>query len=296
MAVRRIYSFAVGIYRSAVEIYFNFIQHNGFLLSAGIAFFSFLAIFPLLLFIGIALSYLFENPSLQEQILSYIFSRIPSLTSTVKSTIEGLIQERGSAGLIALLGLLWSATGLFSGLSVGLNVVYGVKETRNVVKRYIMAVIFLLIILALFIVSFGATAIVSVLRTQALTEFFPQQVISLAWTVISYAIGFSSTLLLFFTVYYFVPNAKLAFGDIWLGTLLASIAWEIEKYALTFYIDVFASQSFGLVYGSLASIIITLFWINISSMLFMFGAEINVLYKKRQLGNVIVFKPREGRD
>jgi membrane protein len=270
-----------GLYDAAVEIYFRFLRHNGFLLSAGIAFFSFLSIFPVFLLLGILLSYLFESTQVQQQILAYIFSRIPSLSGVVKTNLEAMIQSRGSAGIIAIFGFLWSATGLITSMSIALDVVYDVKETRNVIRHRTMAAIVLVLIFILFVVSFTATAFVSVIRSESLTQLLPPLLNSLIWAVILRVVGFASTFLLFFIVYRFIPNKRLTFRDIWLGTLLASIAWEIEKLVLALYFELFGNASYGLIYGSLASIIITMFWINISSMLFMLGAEINVLYDER---------------
>jgi membrane protein len=274
------------LYHEAVEIYFRFLRHHGFLLSAGIAFFAFLSIFPLFLLLGILQSYLFKNPQVQQEILAYILNRIPSLTSVIKTNIEGLIQSRGSAGIIAVFGFIWSATGLLTSMSIALGVVYGVKETRNVVRHRTMAAIVLLLIFILFVVSFSATVLASVLRVQGLTEFLPPSLDTFIWTVVSHAIGLLSNFLLFFIVYRFIPNVKLKLRDIWLGTLLAGIAWEIEKYVLALYFELFGHARYGSIYGSLASIIVTMFWINISSMLFMLGAEINVLYNERRQARI----------
>jgi membrane protein len=167
-------------------------------------------------------------------------------------------------------------------MSIALDVVYGIKETRNVVRHRTMAAIVLVLIFVLFILSFSATAFVSVIRSEGLAGFLPPLLNSLIWTILLRLIGFASTFLLFFIVYRFMPNKNLRFHDIWLGTLLASIAWEIEKLVLALYFELFGNASYGLIYGSLASIIVTMFWINISSMLFMLGAEINVLYNEHR--------------
>jgi membrane protein len=271
-----------GLYDAVVKIYFRFLEHNGFLLSAGIAFFSFLSVFPVFLLLGILLSYLFESAQVQHQILAYIFDRIPSLSGAIKTSIEAMIRSRGSASIIAIFGFIWSATGLVASMSIALDVVYDVKETRNVVRHRTMAAIVLVLIFILFIVSFAVMAFVSVIQSEGFTQLLPPLLNSLIWTVLLRLIGFASTFLLFFVVYRFMPNKNLRFHDIWLGTLLASIAWEIEKLVLALYFELFGNASYGLIYGSLASIIITMFWINISSMLFMLGAEINVLYNERR--------------
>ena len=289
------------IYKFAVTIYFKFNEHNGFLLAAGIAFFTFLSLFPILILVGIALGYFLESPALREQIIAYVFKSLPSLTDTIRTTIEQAVQDtinkliahRPSAGVIALIGLIWSATGLFGGLGVALNAVYEVKETRNIIIQRLIALGVFLLIMLLLLISFGATSVASVFRDQVLNLFFPRQVVTFAWTFLSYAIGFISTLLLFLTVYRFVPNVKLKFKDVWLGTLVAGFASEVGKYGFAVYIHMFASKSYGVVYGSLATIVLLMFWLNISAMLLLIGAEINVAYRKQKMGGVKIFEPRK---
>lgn len=290
------------IYKFLVTIYFKFNEHNGFLLAAGIAFFTFLSLFPILILIGIALGYSLENAALREQILAYIFKNLPALTDTIRKTIENAVQEtinrliagRPGAGIIAVIALLWSATGLFGGLGVALNAVYEVKETRNVIIQRLEALGVFLLIILLLLVSFAATSVASVFRAQVLNMLFPQSVASFAWTFLSYAIGFISMILLFLTVYRFVPNVKLTFRDVWLGTLVAGIASEAVKYGFAVYLRVFASKSYGLVYGSLATFVLLMFWLNISAMLLLIGGEINVAYRRQKMGGVKIFEPRKG--
>jgi len=284
--VKRTYEFLFGVY-----IKFN--KHNGSLLAAGIAFFIFFSIFPLLLFFGVALSFFLETEAAREQVLEFVFQNLPILADLVQDTIEALIDRRSSAGFIALLGLLWAGTGLFGALAVGLNAVYEVKETRNLFQQRLIGVWVFFLIILLILVSFGASSMASVFRSAVLNALFPDEIAAFAWTAITAIIGLVSTFLLFLIVYRFVPNAKLTFASIWPGTLAAGLAWEAAKYFFALYLDAFASQTYGLVYGSLAAVILVMFWLYISAILLLMGAEINVAYRQRSKGGVKVFEPRK---
>lgn len=285
--LKRVYSFLV-------TVYFKFLQDNGFLLAAGIAFFTFLSIFPLLLALGVVLGYFLENPALRDQILSYVFQSFPALSGVVQSTIESFIRAKGSAGLIALVGLLWAGTGLYGGLAGAINAVYGVKETRNVVIQRLMGLFVFIVIMALLLVSFGATSIASILRDRVLRDFLPPQIVTFTGSFFSYAIGFISTFLLFLVIYRLVPNVKLKVRSVLPGAVVACVAWQLIELVLAFYLKVFASRGYGFVYGSLAAIVISMFWLNISSILLLLGAEINVVYVKQKKGGVKIFEPRKG--
>ncbi|MCL6473270.1 MAG: YihY/virulence factor BrkB family protein [Firmicutes bacterium] len=277
-----------------VEVYNKFNEHNGFLLAAGIAFFTFFSIFPLLLFTGIALGYVLEGAGTLEKVLDYVFQNLPTFADFVRVNIEALIKARSSAGIIALIALLWSGTNIFGSLALGLNAVYEVKETRSFAVQKLIAVGVFVLILVLLFVSFGTTTIASVFRDEFLSLLFPQRVVTVAWTIITAILSLISTFLLFLVVYWLVPNVRLTLGHIWPGTLTAGVAWEAGKYVFAVYLDLFARRGYGLVYGSLATVILLMFWLYISAVLLLIGAEINVAYRRRALGGVKAFEPRKG--
>ncbi len=281
-------------FKFLVDVYNKFNEHSGFLLAAGIAFFTFFSLFPLLLFTGIVLGYVIEGTGVREQILGYVFKNIPALGSFVRSSIEALIGSRSRAGIIALIALLWSGTNLFGGLAVGLNAVYEVKETRNIIMQKLIALGVFLIIIVLIFVSVGASTLASTFRSTVLNLLFPERVVSVAWTAFTAILGLISTLLIFLVVYRLVPNVKLTIKNIWLGTFVAGFVFEVAKYVFAIYLNAFARKGYGLVYGSLATVILLMFWLYISAVLLLIGAEINVLYRRRILGGVKTFEPRKG--
>lgn len=269
------------IYDVALMIYFSFVKHNAPMLSAGIAFFTFFSFFPLLLFMAIVFGYYLEDQALRDQILNYVFSNIPALGSLVKTNIESLIAGKSNAGVIAVIALLWSGIGAFGGLSVALNTIYEVQETRHFVVQKLLALLAFALIITLILVSFATTTVASIFKEKVLVLVLKEPFISYSWTFLSHVIGIISTLLLFFVVYKLAPNVKLHVKHIWLGTIVAGVFWEIAKRIFAIYLNAFAFTSYGLVYGSLAVIVLFLFWLYLSAMLLLLGAEINVAYSRK---------------
>jgi len=288
--------FLRGAFEVLEEAYNKFNEHGGSLLAAGIAFFIFFSLFPLLLFSGVFLGFVLEDPAVRDQIMGFVLANFPALAGFVRdSIIEPLIQLRPSASVIALLGFLWAGTNLFGGIAIGLNAVYETTETRNIIAQKVVSIGVYLVIVALLLLSFGATVLASIVRDEVLAFLFPEQVVALAWTLFNAGLGIFFTLLLFLTIYKWVPNVKLAFGSIWVGTLAAGLTWEVAKYGFAFYLNTFAREGYGLVYGSFAAIVLLLFWLYISAALLLVGAEINAAYTRRRMGGVKVFEPRKGR-
>lgn len=262
------------IYKFLYTVYFKFLEHNGFLLSAGIAFFIFFSLFPFLILLAIVIGYVIEGPELQKEILGGIFGNIPAIAQYVQTdVIKPLISHRPIAGIIAGFGLLWAGLGFFGGLAAGLNAVFEVKETRHYLFIRAWAFVVSMMMLTLLIVSILASSFASTLRDQVFAFLFPAQVATLAWIAVTALIGFVSTMLLFLITYRLVPNVRIPFRYLWLGTLVAGTTWEIGKYGFAIYLNLFASKSYGLIYGSLASIVLLMFWLYISAVLLLLGQK-----------------------
>ncbi|MBE0447041.1 MAG: YihY/virulence factor BrkB family protein [Actinobacteria bacterium] len=276
------------------EVYFKFNKHSGSLLAGGIAFFIFFSLFPLLLFSGIVLGFVLEDPAVQNQVMDFVLANFPALAGFIRdSIIIPLIDFRSIAGIIALLGFLWAGTNLFGGIAIGLNAVYETAETRNILVQKFVAIGVYLIIAALIFFSFSATALATVFRDEILRLLFTGRVIVAVWTLFNTVLGIISSLLLFLIIYKLVPNVKLSFKSILPGTLVAGLTWEIAKYGFAFYLNAFAREGYGLVYGGLASIVLLMFWLYISAVLLLLGADINVVYGRRAMGGVKSFEPRK---
>ena len=287
-------TFARALFGFLLEVYTKFIEHRGALLAGGIAFFIFFSLFPILLFTGVILAYVLEDQAVRAQLMNYVFDNFPVFADLTRGTIEELITKRSSAGVIALIGILWAGTNLFGGLAIGLNAVYEVAETRNLLLQRLIAIVVYLMIAGLIILSFGATAIASVFRDEVLRMLFPDQVIAATWTIFSLALGAVSTILLFLVVYKMVPNVKVGLSSILPGTIVAGLGWELAKYGFAVYLSTFARQGYGLIYGSFATIVLLMFWLYISAVLLLLGAEINVAFRRRASGGVKSFEPRKG--
>jgi membrane protein len=67
-----------------------------------------------------------------------------------------------------------------------------------------------------------------------------------------------------------VPNAKIAWNDVWAGAALTSLLFTLSKFLIGFYIGRSISTS---TYGAAASLVVVVAWIYYSALLLYFGAE-----------------------
>jgi membrane protein len=199
----------------------------------------------------------------------------------VEETIQQVLQARGTFGIIAVLGFLWSATGVFGALNRAINTAWEAERPRPVWAERAIALGMVLSIAVLLFLSVISTAIFEVaLRLyDSIAPEVPESpglVPRLATLIIPYLF----TALLFWVVYRVLPYAQVAWSDVLPGALLASLVWEVAKDAFTFYATEFALYS--LVYGSLAAVIILLLWSYLSATIILLGAEFTVQYARRR--------------
>jgi membrane protein len=81
--------------------------------------------------------------------------------------------------------------------------------------------------------------------------------------------------LLFALIFRYLPDAKIAWRDVWIGSSLTAILFVLGKFILAFYLG---SGAAGSAYGAASSLITLLLWIYYSSLILLFGAEFTQVY------------------
>ena len=84
-------------------------------------------------------------------------------------------------------------------------------------------------------------------------------------------------------IFKILPDAKIKWKHVWLGSLVTGILFTIGKTALSYY---FGKAEPASIYGAAGSVILILLWVSYSSMILFFGAEFTAAYAKRYSGIV----------
>src|SRR3954470_1134990 len=129
-----------------------------FAIAAGLAYYFFLSLFPLLIFMAAALSYI-PLPNLFDQIMALMARFVPSQAMLmIEPVIKSVLRPPGT-GLLSfgIIGTLWVASSGFASLTDALNIPYDVPETRPYGKTRSLAVALTLVVGALVAVGLGVT-------------------------------------------------------------------------------------------------------------------------------------------
>ena len=250
----------------------NTLIPNSAITAAAIAYFAILALFPItLLSISIASFYL--GPLMDQQLIIQKLEFIaPALGLLLGKNIVEIIRARGPVTIVAVIGLIWSASTFFSTLNQTLNEIWGNKRRRPFWKQRGLAILFILAFVgpALFLASFAGSMIANV-RT-----WLPDQIVPVSG-IISFFVAILLDVALFMLLYILLPHGASTWREILPGALGAGLLWELAKKAFLLFISTYISLS-NLVYGSVAAIIAFLTWAYLSGLIFLFGAFLSVSY------------------
>ena len=240
--------------------------------AAAIAYFSIFSLFPItLLSISIA-SFSLGSLMDQDLIVQRLEFIAPALGQLLGQNIDEIIQARGPVTIVALVGLIWSASTIFYTLTGTLNEIWGNKRRRPFWKQRGLAILFVLTFVgpALFLTSFASSTIAN-LRT-----WLPNQIIPIEGGI-SFVAAILLDVALFMVLYIMLPHGASTWREILPGAIGAGLLWEVAKKAFLLFISTYISVS-NLVYGSVAAIIAFLAWAYLSGLIFLFGAFLSVSY------------------
>ena len=250
-------------------------EHNLTLVAAGVAFYAFLALVPALIAI-VSIYGLVANPSDVKRLVKDVGSSLPvevqnflvfQLTSIVNANRAGVT----TAAVIAIALALWSASGGMAALITAIHVAYEKDEPKGfVVKRGKALVLSLGAIAFLGVVAFLIVALRPLLEHAGLGAPGRIALTILGWLILMAAVVVGIGLLYRFAV---KDSAGGWLGFLTLGTVSAMVFWLVVSGLFAAYTATFAS--YGKTYGALASIVVLLLWLWLSSLVILIGAEID---------------------
>jgi membrane protein len=79
-------------------------------------------------------------------------------------------------------------------------------------------------------------------------------------------------------VFYFIPNARTRFRDVWVGAILTGLLWRAALSGFSWYVR--QNQRLAIIHGSITTVVVFLLWIYISSVILMYGVEFTAAYAR----------------
>jgi len=273
------------VWRLIKEAFQEWNQDDASRLAAALAYYTVFSLAPLLVLVIAIASLIFDQATVREQIMAQMESLLGSSGTDVLSTVLENANRPGQssgwvASIISLVLLLVGATGVLAQLQTSLNIVWNVKTRPDMgvmgfVRKRLLSLGMILVIGFLLLVSLVISSVVTGFSGY-LQGLMPG--LDALTQLINFVVSFGMITLLFALIYRFLPDVRIAWGDVWFGSAITALLFSLGKFLIGLYLG---NSSIGSAYGAAGSVIVLLVWVFYSAQILFFGAEMTQVYARR---------------
>jgi membrane protein len=267
-------------------------------LAAALAYYTVFSLTPLITISLAIVGMVFGKDAARGELVAQIQGLVGRQSAQVIETAIANISQNSHPGITSLINigvLLFAASGVFAELQGALNTIWEVapkpgKEIRLFIRQRLLAFLMvmaigLLLLASLMLNTFLVAASHLVTSSHFVINILPGGTIP--WRLLNTVGSFVITTLLFGLIYKYLPQAKIAWSDIWIGALMTATLFSIGKFALGLYLG---RNTFSSAFGAAGSLVFVVAWVFYSAQILFFGAEFTHVYA-RQYGSYI--RPRK---
>lgn len=259
-------------------------------LGAALAYYTIFSIAPLLVIAIAVAGFVLGKEAAQGQITGQIEHLVGKQGGeAVQSMIESASKPgKGVVGtVLGIVMLLFGAAGLFGQLQDALNTIWEVKPKEGrgiwgIVRDRFLSLSMVLGVAFLLLVSLLVSSVLS-----AVVGLMGDTEAGVIGQVVTIALDLVVITVLFALIFKYLPDAKIAWRDVWFGAAATAALFTLGKFLIGLYLG---QAGVGSAYGAAGSLAVLLVWLYYASQIFLFGAELTKAYANR-LGSRI--KPKE---
>jgi membrane protein len=281
--VRRVGDIARLTGLSAWRGFLGFYQSDNLTYAASIAYYALLSLFPFFMLAFALLGSATADEHDRSAVLGFVLQYFPSQFDFITRQLDELRSHSLTVGVVGTIALVWGALGFFGAISTAVNYAWGVDKQRSYWKHKLFSFFMLLVT--------GAILLVALLLVSA------SQMVGASWfagvllrfpglSVLRGLAVRSATTVLFICVmgfvYYFVPNAKVRFRDVWIGAIVTGLLWKGALEGFSWYMR--DMSRFSRVNGSIAAVVVFLLWVYTQAVILLYGVEFTAAYARLRRG------------
>lgn len=251
----------------------NFSQANGTLMAAALAYYALFSVSPLLVLTVTLSRWILGSTGVIDALINRLSSFVsPAVADAMRNLVESYMNN-AFASLPAILSvavMLFGASIVFVQLKTALNQIWELttKPERNVInflRTQGLAFASVVVLGGLLMAMILGSAILNSARTSLFGE---TSFLSRALPYLSPLISVLVFTVIFALLFKILPDARLAWKDVWLGALVTAVAFTLGESLLGFYLK----QNNFSVYGVASSVIVVMVWVYYSAQILLVGA------------------------
>jgi membrane protein len=231
-------------------------------MAAGIAYYAFVSILPLLL-LAVTIASFVGGQALADRVVSLLGRQLsPSGRQTVTRMFTNTA-GRGAASVVGTLTLAWSATNLFRGLDQVFDEVYLNESDTSLLEQVWNALVVGLGIALAVALVVGVGVVLSILPVRV-------PVVDLLGTVALVVV----LVLVFLPIYYVLPPVDVSVREVLPGASIAAIGWVLLQVGFRMYAP--TTGRYG-AYGVIGAVLLFVTWLYFASIVVLSGAAVNAV-------------------
>lgn len=260
-----------------------FVNGDSFTHASSIAFYTIFSL-PAILLISLSVgSTLFERTDVQRELISQVGTLIGQNSAVeIENILMNAARNSDSwlARVVGIVTLVLSATTVFLSLQISINQIWKIKPKPK--RGFIKFIINRLLSLAM-VISLGFVLMVSlvidtllVMFQEKLSDNFGGITLTIV-TSLNVLVSLLFIALLFGMMFKMLPDAKIRWRDVWVGSFVTTGLFAGGKFLIGLYLG---NSALNTAYGAAGSLVIVLVWVYYSALIFLFGAELTYVYTK----------------
>jgi membrane protein len=267
------------LHQVAVRAGKSFLAHQMTDRAATLTYYAMMSLFPALL-VGVTLLGLVGQQGLVTDATNYLLDHgvDPSTATVVRHVLQNMVNTSGGAlGVTLVISIALAingASGAFGASGRALNVVYGVEESRGMVRRKLIDVAATLAVIVLFAVVLAAVFLGGQIAHDLFGKIGLGSTAASIWSYARWPVALVAATVAYGIVYGMAPDIEPRKVR-WLtpGAVVGVVLWIALSLAFSIYIRNFSS--YGAAYGAFGAAIVLLLWLYLAANAFLFGAELN---------------------
>ena len=265
------------------EILSKWNEHKVIRLGAALAYFGIFAIAPVLMIATAIAGLVYGRAASEGNIVRSISGVVGSSTAQfAQELVESASQPRAGwiAVVVGVVGIVFGSAGFFFQLKDALNTVWEVAPKsgyrpldmiRNNALSFAMVLGLGILILAWLLLTACVSAAGSLLGST-----LPGS--ETIWQLADFGLSFGLVTLLFACIFKILPDVHISWRDVWPGAILTALLFTVAQVALSMIIRL---ANPGLAFGVAGGLVVILVWVNLASLILLFGAEFTRVYSMR---------------
>ena len=250
-------------------------------LGAALAFYTMLSIAPLLVVVTTIAGFVYGAQAARGELVQQLQGLVGQQGAEALQTMLANAYHPAAgiiASVIGIIVLLLSATGVFVELQSSLNRIWAVRgrAAGGVLGFVRTRLLSFLMILAIGLLLLALLALSAVLT--AVGHYVAGDGSAALWQGVNIVVSLGVITVLFALIFKVLPEAQVAWKDVWIGAAVTAVLFTIGKYLIGLYLT---TSAVGSTYGAAGSLAVFLVWVYYSAQIVFFGAELTQAYADR---------------